>query len=146
MSKKSEKKNHHRKNSNVGIADERLPYIESGMLFDYLRKILSRFSGYPFISVSKSFKQGENNYVVIVVHHNMPVQDKNGNYKSDQDQYVRTVYTKDENFGGMIMDRQKNYAFGNPFKQYTENDKCVAPDLGKEPTPFAQDDESAQPL
>lgn len=147
MSKKSEKKNRQQKSSNNDTVNEQMTYINKDQIFDYLRKIMSRYSGYPFISVSKSFKDGKYDAVLIVVHRNMPVQDKNGRYHSDQDQYVRTIYIENTEFEGMIMDRQKNYAFGNPFKHHFEETKDEkAPELGKQEKPFKPEEEVAEPL
>ena len=147
MSKKSEKKNRHQKSLENDTVNEQMTHISQDEIFDYLRKIMSRYSGYNFISVSKSFKRGNDNCVNITMHRNIPIQDKDGTYHSDKDQFVRVIYIANDDFEGMIMDRQKQYTFGNPFKQYVEKvPENNAPDLGKDKVSFKPEDESVQPL
>jgi len=147
MSKKSEKKNRRQQNSNADTVDENMTFISQDKIFDYLRTIMKRFSGYNFISVSQVQKHENGEKTVnIFVHRSIPVQ-KNGRYTSDQDQYVRTLYVENDDFPGLIMDRQKNYAYGNPFKHHFDDAKDEqAPELGKEKTPFKPEDETVEPL
>ena len=146
MSKKSEKKNRRQKNLNVDTVDENMTFISQDKIFDYLRMIMKRFSGYNFISVSpiQKHKDGKKS-VDIFVHRNIPVQN-NGQYRSDQDQYVRTLYVENDDFPGMIMDRQKNYAFGNPFKKHDTTSDVQVPNLGEDKVEFESEDEEVQPL
>lgn len=146
MSKKSEKKNHRQKNLNADTVDENMTFISQDKIFDYLRTIMKRFSGYNFISVSQIQKhENGKKSVNIFVHRNIPVQN-NGQYKSDQDQYVRTLYVENDDFPGMIMDRQKNYAFGNPFKKHDETSDARVPNFGEDKVEFESEDEEVQPL
>ena len=150
MSKKSEKKNRHQKNSDNDIVDENMTYVSQDKMLDYLRNIMRRFSGYNFISVSKSIKSHINEegyFVEIVVHKSIPIQSDDGKYRSDKDQYIRQLFVKDGEFPGMIMDRQKQYAFGNPFKR-PEDEANIGkvPNLGEDKVSFKQEDESIQPL
>ena len=145
MSRKSEKQARRQKNSETGTVNEQMPFVSQDQLFDYLRNIMRRFSGYNFISVSKSFSAGEHHYVLITMHRHIPVQDKDGRYKSDQDQPVRSIYVSNPNFEGMIMDRQKHYAFGNPFRRH-EDKKDEVPSIGEEAKPYSAEDEHAEPL
>ena len=150
MSKKSEKKNRRQRNLETDIVDENMTFVSQDKFFDYLRNIMRRFSGYNFISVSKSHQYHDNDcrgFVRIIIHKNIPIQDANGYYHSDQDQYVRDLCVEDTEFPGVIMDRQKNYTFGNPFRKYEKKtEETKVPNLGEDKVEFKKEDESRQPL
>ena len=147
MSKKSAKRNRHQKSSGEDTVSESMTFVSRDQFLDYLRKIMTRYSGYQFISVSKPLKSTNGKYdVIIKVHRSIPIQDKYGHYHSDMDQFVRFVQVEEQEFEGLIMDRNKNYAFGNPFTHHFDNvvDEKI-PNLGKEKV-LTKGDDAVQPL
>ena len=137
MSKKKQR-NKQNPTENCSV-DENTKSIDSNSLLDYLRTIMKRYSGYNFISVSKAhgyYKENEEPFVVqIVVHKSLPIQDEHGRYASDKDQFVRFCFTSNSEFAGMVMDREKHFINGNPFKSFEEKKDTPSISLSSEAVP-----------
>ena len=116
-------------------------------LVGYLKNILSRYAGYPFVSICKVNAPNTNKTMgIIQVHRLLPNMDEHKIYRSTKDQQVVVVELNDPEFPGMIMDRQGHAVFGNPFKVELDNPKLealldeafkpkqVVLDLSKQPT------------
>lgn len=85
-------------------------------LVGYLKSILSRYAGYPFISICKvSAPDTPKTMGIIQVHQMLPNMDKHKIYRSTKDQKVVIVELNDPEFPGMVMDRQGHATFGDPF-------------------------------
>ena len=154
MSKKSERKLLQTTNSEADTVNEWMDFIDQEHVLDYLRKILSRYAGYNFISISKSIELDAQNtpnikpgtrVVHIQVHRNLPIQNKEGEYQSDKDSFVRNMFIQSD-FEGMIMDRNKSYAFGNPFKPASKVADEKLPDIGESKEQYTVEDETVEPL
>lgn len=104
----------------------RMSTIGEKDLVGYLKHILSRYSGYPFVSISRlkqMDKLTKSNKIMgaIQVHKRLPTMTDEGAYISTADQPVTLVELNDPEFPGMVMDRTGKATFGNPFKVELDN-------------------------
>lgn len=91
-------------------------------LVGYLKSILKRYAGYPFVSICRVNAPDTKKIMgIIQVHQMLPNMDKHSIYRSTKDQKVVIVELNDPTFPGMIMDRQGHATFGNPFQVDLDN-------------------------
>lgn len=148
MSHRLEKKRLRRNNSKTNTVNEFMTFVGEDRLIEYLSMIMKRFAGYKFISVSKPRRVNDKaDEVTVYVHKDLPIQDKNGFYKSGSDMFVRKMSVDvNTEFEGLVMDRSKRYAFGNPFKDFDASKNIRLPSIGEDKSVLKAEDEFVEPL
>ena len=107
-------------------------YVGKNQVIAYLLTKLKAYSGYFFISIGPSgsvYKNPEKRKIVrITIHQTIPCMQPDGLYKSAKDIVVDAISVNDDNFPGLVIDKQGHGILGNPFAPISEEQLPVLGD------------------
>lgn len=108
-------------------------YVGKNQVIAYLLSKMKSYAGYFFISIGPSgsvYKNPEKrNIVRITIHQTIPCMQPDGTYKSAKDIVIDAISVNDDNFPGLVIDKQGHGILGNPFAPISEE---KLPNLGDE--------------